>query len=72
MFSKSLNLQKFCNDNIIYYIWRTSADKLDQAYLADKKKELNNELERWETYLSQVNYFEKFIILRLTSNQFGN
>ena len=56
---EALNLQKYCQENIIYYIWRTPNDKLDENYLADKKKELNKELERWEHYLVHQN--TKFI-----------
>ncbi len=49
---EALNLQKYCNENIIYYIWRTPADKLDAGHLAEKKKELSGEIERWEAYLT--------------------
>jgi len=52
---EALNLQKICNENIIYYIWRTSAEKIDAGYLSEKKKELRKELDRWEQNLSQVN-----------------
>ena len=51
---KALNLQKYCNENIVYYLWRTEPDKIDSAYLLEKKKELNLELERWESYLKEV------------------
>lgn len=52
---EALNLQKFCNDNIVYYIWRTSVEKRDEAYLVQKKNELNIEIQRWENYLTQQN-----------------
>ncbi len=51
---KSLNLQKFCNENIIYYYWRTPKENQDAAYLIEKKQELNEEIKRWETYLKEV------------------
>jgi hypothetical protein len=51
---EALNIQKFCNENIIYYIWRTPNEKIDQQYLKDKKKDLTDELARWESYLTQV------------------
>lgn len=50
---EALNLQKYCQENILYYIWRTPADKLDKDYLEQKKKELNVEIARWEAYLVQ-------------------
>jgi hypothetical protein len=53
---EALNLEKYCNEKIIYYLWETPADKIDQTYLSEKKTELNKELQRWEDYLSQVKY----------------
>ena len=50
-------MQKFCNDNIVYYVWRTKAEKLDQENLVEKKKELNAEIQRWETYLKEARHF---------------
>ena len=47
-------MQKYCNENIVYYMMRTQPEKVDNAYLLEKKKELNLELERWESYLKQV------------------
>ncbi len=52
---EALNLQKICNENIIYYIWRTPSEKVDIEYLKEKKAELKIELERWDKYLTQVN-----------------
>lgn len=56
---KAVNLQKYCNENLIYYLWRTPSEKVDKVYVDEKKKELNKELERWETYLEQVNIFNR-------------
>jgi hypothetical protein len=55
-------LQKYCNDNIVYYVWRTKSDKIDQDYLVEKKKELNLEIQRWENYLSQVKTVKLYFI----------
>lgn len=52
---EALNLQKYCNENIVYYLWKTASNEIDQAYLSGKKKELNKEFERWETYLNEQN-----------------
>jgi len=49
------NLQKYCNENVIYYIWHTPKEKVDTAHVTEKKKELNTELDRWEQYLTQQN-----------------
>ncbi|RNA03871.1 glutathione S-transferase A-like [Brachionus plicatilis] len=50
---EALNLQKFCNENIVYYVWRTPIEKQDGSLLIQKKKDLNVELERWENYLAE-------------------
>lgn len=50
---EALNLQKFCNENIIYYYWFTPADKLDNELIKERKKLLNIEMQRWETYLKE-------------------
>jgi hypothetical protein len=55
-------LQKYCNDNIVYYVRRTKQDKIDQDYLVEKKKELNLEIQRWENYLSQVKTLKLYFI----------
>lgn len=51
---EALNVEKYCNENIIYYLWSTATDKIDQSYLKEKKNDLNNELKRWEDYFRQV------------------
>ena len=48
------NLQKQSSENIIYYIWHTPADKIDNEYLSKKKRELNIEVERWDAYFAEV------------------
>nr|UOU03286.1 glutathione S-transferase [Brachionus rubens] len=52
---EALNLQKYCNENIVYYVWFTPVDKRDPQHLALKKKELNVEIQRWEDYLTKQN-----------------
>ena len=42
------------NENIVYYVWHTPKEKVDQAHLDAKKKDLNTELQRWESYLGEV------------------
>ena len=48
-------MQKYVNENIVYYIWNTPKEKVDQAHVEAKKKDLNTELERWNNYLVEVN-----------------
>jgi hypothetical protein len=57
---EALNVEKYCNENIIYHIWATPQDKINQSYLNEKKKELNKELQRWEDYFNQVKYHINF------------
>ena len=47
-------MQKFCNENIVYYLWFTPAEKQDKELLEQRKKDLTKELQRWEQYLNQV------------------
>jgi glutathione S-transferase len=54
-----LNLQKACNEEIIYYIWRTPDEERDKIYLERKKRELKEEISRWEEYLTNEGFYFK-------------
>ncbi|KAK7480655.1 hypothetical protein BaRGS_00028127 [Batillaria attramentaria] len=47
------NLHKALIEQIVYYIWRTKPEDINQETLATKKKEAREELERWEAYLKE-------------------
>lgn len=56
---EALNLQKACNEEIIYYMWRTAEEQQDKDYLATKKLQLKEEMERWEAYLTSEGFYFK-------------
>ena len=49
---ESENLKDKGGRNIMYYIWRTPKEKIDEKYLEEKYKELSEEVQIWEDYLS--------------------
>ena len=60
---QAVNLQKYVNENIVYYVWNTPKEKVDPAHLEAKKKELNTELERWNNYLAEVKHLWRHLQL---------
>jgi glutathione S-transferase len=48
-------LQKFGDENLIYYIWHTPSDRYDIDLLKKRKEVLVDELMRWDNRFKQKN-----------------